>query len=177
MLSAILPTVKERSHMATSISHVQHVPRDDGQRVFDLRITQGASTGYLLGVAEAEQEGITDAFLSTGYAVLDHIGQVLGDTDPATVDRWAEWLIREEKEQTPKQTREVVIAWRKVYMFTDETAETDEEAVENAKRAMIADGVMTEDDMEYLRSLRGDDGYWEVTVGDRVVEGSKWEVS
>ena len=83
--------------MSTYLSHVPHVPRADDQRVFDLRITQGDSVGYILGIAEAEQDGITDAFLSTGYAVFDHIGQTLGDVDPVTADRFAQWLIREEE--------------------------------------------------------------------------------
>ncbi len=83
--------------MSTYISHVPHVPRADGQRVFDLQLTQGDSVGYLLGIAEAEQNDFTDAFLDTGYAVFDHIGQLLGDVDPVTTDRSAQWLIREEE--------------------------------------------------------------------------------
>lgn len=159
--------------MATHVSHVPHVPRADGSRVFDLQITQGNSSGYLLGIAESEQEGITDVFLQTGYAVFDHIGQTLGDVDPVTSDRWAQWLIREEgKPASEREPLEVLIAWRKVYYYSDTEAETVEGAVANAKEAMMNEGVLTSDDIRFLESLRGD-GYWEVTVNGEVVEESK----
>lgn len=67
---------------------------------------------------------------------------------------------------------EVLIAWRKVYYYSDTEAETVEDAVANAKEAMMNEGVLTSDDIRFLESLRGD-GYWEVTVNGEVVEESK----
>lgn len=167
------PAETKGGSMATSISHVPHVPREDDQRVFDLRISQGNSTGYLLGIVEAEQEGITEVFLQTGYAVFDHIGQSLGEVDPVTADRSAQWLIREDKKPAEqREPFEVLIAWRRVYYYSDNSSFTVEDAVAKAKEAMIDDAVMKQDDMDFLQSLRGD-GYWEVTVNGEVVEESK----